>query len=274
MKLQELNRSNPTDQINRVIESRLGGAAMLANLTRTQTVHMLTRVRGLLKEARSKRSFHTSEKNAGYLKAVMLEQALTSQLEELDDSAMSAVVNDPKSKQVMDKVKRGQTLTPDEQKTMNSIALAKENKKPSKMVREQSELQQAQVVLASQDMIDRVQGMMEDVSEMQFKDLPALVDSIRQDMGVDQANQFQTSATQALTTLLQSIQGAKSELAAAQGAITGQPMQVPGEQSQLGATDDMDTEPAGGEDDLDLSLDANIDDEELTPAGELGRERR
>jgi hypothetical protein len=275
MKLQELNRSNPTDQINRVIESRLGGAAMLANLTRTQTVHMLTRVRGLLKEARSKRSFHTSEKNAGYLKAVMLEQALTSQLEELDDSAMVVDVNDPKTKATMQKAERGQTLTPDEQKTMNAIALTKtEGRKSKPMVREQSELQQAQVVLASQDMIDRLQGMLEDISEMQFKDLPALVDSIRQDMGVDQATQFQTAASQALTTLLQAVQSGKTEMEAAQGVLTGQPVQVPGEQSQPGATDDMGTVPASGEVDLGPSLDANIDDEELTPAGELGRERR
>jgi hypothetical protein len=233
---------------------------------------MLTRVQGLLKEARSKRSFHTSEKNPGYLKAVMLEQALRNRVQE-EDEGLPIDMNDPKVKSVQQKLKMKQNLLPAEQEMANAMA-AQSMKENRKFMREQSELQQAQVVLASQDMIDRVQGMMEDVSEMQFKDLPALIDSIRQDMGVDQANQFQTSATQALTTLLQSIQGAKSELAAAQGAITGQPVQVPGEQSQLSATDEMDTTPPSDEDDLDLSLDANLDDEEPAPAGELGRERR
>ncbi|MFN9953796.1 MAG: hypothetical protein ACK55I_11920, partial [bacterium] len=71
---------------------------------------------------------------------------------------------------------------------------------------EGSELQTAQVVLASQDMIDRIQGMMEDISEMQFKDLPALTDSIKNDMGVEQASQFQSQASAALTNLLAAVQ--------------------------------------------------------------------
>ena len=145
-------------------------------------------------------------------------------------------------------------------------------------LREGSELQTAQVVLASQDMIDRIQGMMEDISEMQFKDLPALTDSIKNDMGVDQASQFQSQASAALTNLLAAVQAGKTELEGAQGVLTGTAPQVPG-----AAPADAGGIPAapapGGDIEADLSLDANMpatgeEPEAEAPAATLGRERR
>jgi hypothetical protein len=145
-------------------------------------------------------------------------------------------------------------------------------------LREGSELQTAQVVLASQDMIDRIQGMMEDISEMQFKDLPALTDSIKNDMGVDQASQFQSQASAALTNLLAAVQAGKTELESAQGVLTGQAPQVPG--AAPADAGGMPAAPApGGDIEADLSLDANMpatgeEPEDEAPAATLGRERR
>jgi hypothetical protein len=140
------------------------------------------------------------------------------------------------------------------------------------MVKE-SEIQTAQVVLAAQDMVDRIQGMMEDISEMQFKDLPALVNSIRNDMGVDQATQFQTQASAALSNLLTAVQAGKTEMESAQGVLTGQAPVVPGQDATA-----MPAAPAAGEEEVDLSLDANLpageeEEEEQVSVG-LGRERR
>jgi hypothetical protein len=76
----------------------------------------------------------------------------------------------------------------------------------------ESEVQQAQVVLAAQDMVDKMQSMLEDTTEMQFKELPALVDSIRNQIGMEQATQFNTDVTGALQGLVQNLQGAKQQL--------------------------------------------------------------
>jgi transcriptional regulator of aromatic amino acid metabolism len=178
------------------------------------------------------------------------------------------------AKAVMDKVKRKQSLTPDEQKVMNMVALANESRR--KLVREQNELHQAQVVLAAQDMIDRIQVMIEDISEMQFKDLPALVGSIKSDVGVDQAQQFQNDATQALSSLLQTMQQGKTEMETAQGVLTGQAPVVPGDTGIDGAAGNVMPDP---ELDTDLDVDAEVDvdvDDELSAGGEkdLGRARR
>ena len=137
----------------------------------------------------------------------------------------------------------------------------------------ESEIQTAQVVLAAQDMVDRIQGMMEDISEMQFKDLPALVNSIRNDMGTEQATQFQAQASTALSTLLTAVQAGKTEMEAAQGVLTGQAPVVPGQPAVAPAA------AAPGEEEVDLSLDANLpggeeeEDQEEVSVG-LGRERR
>lgn len=141
----------------------------------------------------------------------------------------------------------------------------------------ESELQQAQVVLAAQDMIDRVQKMLEQISEMQFKDLPALTDTIKQDMGPEQASQFQSQAAQALNNLLTAVQQGKTELESAQGVLTGQAPTVPG--AEAGAELDVELPADGGADlDADLSLDANLpadDEEENAPSVQaLGREKR
>jgi hypothetical protein len=128
--------------------------------------------------------------------------------------------------------------------------------------------------LASQDMVDQVQKMSEQISAMQFKDLPALVDQIKNEVGVDQAMQFNTDATAALAGLLQNLQGSKTQLEQALGVVTGQAPSVPGEdmtppvpgEEELGLDAEIPTDT--GEEDIDAEFDANIE-----PAG-LGRDRR
>ena len=130
-------------------------------------------------------------------------------------------------------------------------------------------------------MVDRIQGMLEDISEMQFKDLPALANSIKNDMGTEQATQFQSAASAALTQLLTAVQAGKTELEGAQGVLTGQALTVPGADAaavsgaEPGA--DLGGDLGGAEGEVDLSLDANLDaegDEEEEMGAALGRERR
>jgi hypothetical protein len=143
-------------------------------------------------------------------------------------------------------------------------------------LQEASEVQQAQVVLASQDMVDQVQGMSEDISAMQFKDLPALVDQIKNEVGVDQAAQFNTDATAALSGLLQNLQAAKQQLETALGVVTGQAPVVPGADITAGAGlgGEMPAElPAPGEEEIDVT-DVDIEEPEQEPVAGLGRQRR
>ena len=115
-----------------------------------------------------------------------------------------------------------------------------------------------------------LQKMMEEISEMQFKDLPALTDSVKNDIGTEQATQFQTQATAALSNLLTAVQQGKSELESAQGAITGAaPAEIPG----LDGEEVLPQGEPNDADDADLDIDADLEIDDQDPKA-LGRERR
>ena len=98
----------------------------------------------------------------------------------------------------------------------------------------ENEVQQAQVVLAAQDMVDRMQSMLEDITSMQFKDLPALSNSIQTTIGTTEAQAFNNAAGQSLGVLVDAIQAAKVEMETAQGTLTGVEPVVPGQEEVAG----------------------------------------
>jgi hypothetical protein len=250
MKLNELSAPKPSKQIAKVFESYFGSRLSLDQLNRRQAGYMLQRVRGILGEHRNSTGRHRSEQNPDYLKLMMMEQALANRLSEMAPLSMPAAPAapgnpggkapgagatpaqpNPKLTAAQDKLKKGQTLSPEEQKMINDTATAMTENRLRRAYRmlKESEVQQAQVVLAAQDMVDKMQSMLEDVSSLQFKELPALVDSIKNQVGIDQATQFNTDASAALTGLMQNLQGAKQQLDAALGVVTGAaPAAVPG----------------------------------------------
>jgi hypothetical protein len=295
MKLQELAVLPQTKQVAKVFESYFGKSITFESISKRQAHALLGRVRGLLSEHRRTPEFHVSEQNSAYLKLVMLEQVLTKKIkEEIPAAALGqpdpaktkqalSKISDPKLKTAMTKSAAGQTLSPDEQKMVQgaalSAAMTAENRRRKGRRLSESEVQQAQVILASQDMVDQVQRMIEQVTSMQFKDLPALVDQIRNEIGYDQATKFNADATASLGGMVQNLQQSKIQLETAMGTVTGQAPVVPGEAApDVGAA--MPAADAGAEmpaepgDELDaLAADAEADIEEPVKTG-LGRERR
>jgi hypothetical protein len=297
MKLHELAALDRTQQYAKVYESYFGNRLPLHRLTNGQARRMLVKVRGLLEAYRRDVSRHFSEQDPDYLRMIMLEQGLEAQATaagsaagatgtEQDKQKMAmaaqtiATTKDPKLKAALTAASKGQNLTPDQQKLVAGAALMKTESRARRRRIAESEVQQAQVVLAAQDMVDSMQGMLEDTTEMQFKELPALVDSIRNQIGMEQANQFNTDATAALTGLVQNLQGAKQQLEQALAVVTGQAQPTPALDAAMsgGAAGAAPAAAPGGEEELDLSLGANLPAEEpATPAGTagaLGRARR
>jgi len=287
MKLQELAVANPIQQAAKVFESYFGNRVDFNTVSKGQARDMLKRVRGLIAEHRRTPEFHYSERNPSYLKLVMMEQALAAAAttpgavpaaNPQAQAGMQAAQVQQKKKQIQDAIKAKQGEIAQLQKQMNDpTMMAMAEGRRARRLREASEIQQAQVVLASQDMVDQVQKMSEQVSAMQFKDLPALLDQIRNEVGVDQATQYNADASAALSGLLGNLQGAKQQLEAALGVITGQAPQVPG--ADMGAAPDMGADmgaelPAPGEEEV-ADLDAaGADLDAAAQAAGLGRERR
>jgi hypothetical protein len=300
MKLQELAVANPTKQAAQVFESYFGKGVNFDAISSAQARAMLKRVRSTIAEHRRTPAFHTSERNPAYLKLVVMEQALTARVMEepvgmstVNTAAGTGAVVDPMKTAGLQAAQQAQkkrtaqdqgreldkqiaALTKqkaDLLRQANMPTYAEGKKSLQRRLQEASEVQQAQVVLASQDMVDQVQKMSEQVSAMQFKDLPALVDQIKNEIGVDQAMQFNTDATAALAGLLQNLGGAKQQLESALGVVTGQAPQVPGVDM------DVDAElsaplPAPGEDEIEADIEVDDENDSDALASSLGRSRR
>jgi len=284
MKLNELAAANPTKQAAQVFESYFGQGVNFDAVTPAQARGMLKRVRALIAEHRRTTEFHSSEQNPAYLKLVVMEQALATaattpavaQANPQQQAAAMTLQRQQQQRQLDDESKQIDQQIRD--LTARKSAIQKQKMQPAmesrlqRRLREASEVQQAQVVLASQDMVDEVQKMIEQVTAMQFKDLPALIDSIKNEVGVDQAMQFNTDAVAALSGLTQNLQGAKQQLESALGVVTGQAPVVPGE-DMMGQPAPTEL-PAPGEEEI-TATDVDIEEPEMEPAATtLGRSRR
>ena len=369
MKLFDLDAPQ-TKKSQKVLESYFGNSVDFTKMSLRDSSNMLTKVRGLIYEHRTTTKMHNSEKDAGYMKLLVMERGLSARLREADiklepasgamhiksgdetigTATTPAAANDFKS--AVDKgeiklegeelvseaenwIKKATSKNPGAFKRqakaagMSTSAFAnkvlsnkddfnattekranlaktlggmKESRNAGAILKKiaegmtlrtksgrylsESEVQQAQVILAAQDMVDRMQGMLEDVTSMQFKDLPALSNSIQTTIGTTEAQAFNNAAGQSFGVLVDAIQAAKVEMEAAQGTLTGVEPVVPGQEEVAGVP--MAGEPgadpladpiapvadvadvavdaeAGGE-----AVDVNVD---VQDAG-LGRERR
>ena len=199
-------------------------------------------------------------------------------------------ISDPKLKSAIDKAAiKKQPLTPDEEQYIAGAALQTESKTMRRQlyrILRESEVQQAQVVLAAQAMSDDIQTMLEEVSSMQFKTLPRLIDEMKNQVGVDQAMQFNTDATEVLGTLVQTLQSSKQSMDQAIGVVTGdQSASMMGGEQGLGDEPGMDAEPELGDEpplgdepgmggEPDFGDEPELDDEPDMGKAGLGRAKR
>ena len=109
------------------------------------------------------------------------------------------------------------------------------------VVREGAE-DQAEIVMAAKDMVDRVTGWMEDTAEMKTESMLDLADAIRDEMGVEQSNAFVETIKASLDELYTSMEATRGALSNGVGMLTGEgEMQAPMGTDDMGA--DMEMEP-------------------------------
>jgi hypothetical protein len=154
-----------------------------------------------------------------------------------------------------------------------------------RIVTENEEVEKSQVVLAAQDLVDSLRKMIEEVSDMLVKELPALSDSIQSEIGVNESTQFTSQATEALTSLQAALTASEATMKTALNGITGQGgAEAFGADAGMGADigadmggDDMNAdvsveEPLSGGGEEDFS--ADIEEPEAEPVGGVGRAKR
>jgi hypothetical protein len=114
----------------------------------------------------------------------------------------------------------------------------------------EGEEDKAKVIMATKDMVDRVTGWLEDTAAMKAEQLLELMDSIRETMGSDVAQQYQDACKPALEAVYTALETSRQGLQGALALVSGgeAPMMgasspsmggMPGEEPMLGAEGGM-----------------------------------
>jgi hypothetical protein len=134
----------------------------------------------------------------------------------------------------------------------------------------EDEVGEAEALMAAQDMVDRIQGMLEDVGEMLNEELPPLTDSLRRSAGADAAASFNSSSSETLNSLLEACRSSREAMANNVAALSS------GEPTTMG---DIKTAEPDAESNLDDDDEVDLDDFEASDAAiggdePLGRAKR
>lgn len=143
----------------------------------------------------------------------------------------------------------------------------------------ESEMGKSQAILAAKDMVDSIQDMLEDVSKMQNEQMPALLDTIRDQIGMEQAEQFKTSVGTLLASMVDQLSTARETADQAARLLAGEQIAQP-----MGMGGGMDGGMGGGMDGgmpsgAEMGSDLDTDEFAATDAAvggaeALGREKR
>jgi len=239
----KLNEFNmkPTQVAKKALKEHFNTNLNVDSLSLYDTKRMLTKVRGLISEMRTGQKAVTRESDSSYMKAVFMEQALTHRYGELK-------------------------------------ALPMYNQR---IVLENEEVEKSQVVLAAQEMVDSLQKMVEEVSDMLVKELPAVVDGVNSEFGTNEGETYNQQVSEALSSLQAALTQAQGSVKSALGSVTGQGGDMgAGMDDGMGMDDDMSMDDGDMEMDSDVSveepeMDAEPEEEpEEGPTGNVGRATR
>ena len=91
----------------------------------------------------------------------------------------------------------------------------------------ESEMGKSQAILAAKDMVDSIQDMLEEVSKMQNEQMPALLDTIRDQIGMEQADAFKVAVEPLLANMVQQLSSARGTADDAARALAGEQVAQP-----------------------------------------------
>jgi len=191
----------PAKKINKVLESRFGFAINFDTLTVEKAEKLSETITKNLDKIRNSVDLHNAETNPRYMELLTVQEGLTKWLEENSQTTVA----------------------------------------PEAEVITEGEVGNAEVLLAAKDMVDTIQNQIEKVGQMQNEQLPQLLDSIRDQIGSEQAEGFKNAVGTTLETLMGNLQSAREGVDKGVRILSGeavdQPMDLPAEEPTINDLD-------------------------------------
>jgi len=132
----------------------------------------------------------------------------------------------------------------------------------------EGEEEKAKIIMSTKDMVDRITGWLDDVSAMKAEQLLQLLDSIREELGSDVAEQYTQAVRPALEEIYAGLEKARGSLSSGLGIVSGQ-----GGGEMMGAQPGQ-TPAVPGQEDLGMEEPGMEEPGMEEPASPAGREMR
>jgi hypothetical protein len=257
--------------------------------TNEQLEDARNKLRTMLSQVETNESFESVNTNDTYQKNKMFLDVINAEIAERDESTDESVVHEGKYEYFDDKAsaqahakKHGGKVYTNSGKGntggKNTHVVIKDSiDKEGTVVKEGAE-EEATLVMAAKDMVDRITGWMEDTAEMQTESMLELGDKIRDELGIDKSDEFIGAVKPALEGLYSTLEGTRNSLTTGVAVLTGEGApttmgdEIPADDAEMDMepTVDAEAEPDApeGEDEF-AAADASAGGEE-----EAGREKR
>lgn len=273
MNIREFAKPVTAKSLNESFARRFGSRIKLENYTLQQLQDARNKLRTKLSQIEMSESFNTVNENDTYQKSKMFLDILNAEISErgdIDDTVIGEKAESQSQQQAagiaLKHKREGSKPEPGsasaEMMSMSIAELEKiagtkhkglPDKKDESIVREGAE-DEAELVMAAKDMVNKLTSWMEDTAEMQTESMLELADAIRDEMSQEQSQQFVDTVKPALESLYQAMESTRQSLTTGVGMLTGE--QAPVDTMGVDPDDDldMDLEPTTDQEDIDAAL--------------------
>ena len=296
MNIREISKPVTAKSLNESLARKFGQKINIDAFTLEQLQDARNRIRTKLSQVETNESFDTVHKDEGYQKSKLFLDVLNaaiserSDIAEADDDSKKAADEKRKKEEKKKKIAKivDEGSKPDfldmdkdgnKKEPMKKAVADKKKKKANESTIVEGAEDEAELVMAAKDMVDRLTGWMEDTAEMQSQSMLELADAIRDELGSEKSEAFVGSVKPALEQLYSAMEATRTALTSGVGQLTGEggDMDMPG--GDLGDMGDMgDMEAPVGDEALPAPVEGGDDFAAAPPATggeeEAGRARR
>lgn len=273
MNIREISKPVTAKSLNESLAKKFGKRIALEQFTLEQLQDVRNKLRTTLSQVETNESFNVVQSEA-YQKNKLFLDVLNAEIVERSEMTSEAKpdfpdvdgdgdTKEPISKAVKDKEAKGDSddkpakgLSAKQKKLPAGLQKAIAGKNES-VVKEGAE-DQAELVMAAKDMVNRVTGWMEDTAEMQTESMLELADAIRDEQGQEKSDAFVQTVKPGLEGMYTAMESTRQSLTQGVGLLTGEaePATDMGVDPEADMEPTVDMEEPAADADLDVSLDA------------------
>ena len=268
MHIREFSKPITVKSLNENLAKKYGKTINTDKFTTEQLLDARNKLRTTLSQVETNESFDSVHTSETYQKNKLFLELLNTAIQEresIEEGEMPKGLKDYHDKKKGKAPAKGKSKSGKMPMDDNGTPDDKSDDKPAflkkKKTNEGAE-EEATLVMAAKDMVDRITGWMEDTAEMQTESMLEIGDKIRDEMGVDQSELFIGTVKPALGSLFTALESTRDSLTSGVAILTGE-----GAPDTMGdevpADDDMAMEPTV---DADAEADAPEGDDEFAAA--------